>query len=59
MRCGDEGGAWLGSENDKYGFIDMAGNEVAPCIFENASDFSEGLAAVSVGEKWGYISIVK
>ncbi|MCL2812319.1 MAG: WG repeat-containing protein [Clostridia bacterium] len=42
-----------------YGFIDTTGKEVVPCIFEDARSFSEGLAAVLVDEKWGYIAIVK
>jgi hypothetical protein len=41
------------------GFIDTTGKEVVPCIFEGARDFSEGLAAVLVDGKWGYIAIPK
>ncbi|MCL2812670.1 MAG: WG repeat-containing protein, partial [Clostridia bacterium] len=42
-----------------HGFVDTAGKEVVPCIFEDARSFSEGLAAVLVDEKWGYIAIVE
>lgn len=42
-----------------YGFVDTAGREVVPCIFSNVRSFSEGLAAVLVDEKWGYIAIVE
>jgi hypothetical protein len=42
-----------------YGFIDATGKEVVPCIFEDARDFSEGLAPVKVDGKWGYIAIAK
>ena len=31
---------------NKYGFIDLKGNLVIPCIYEEADDFSEGLCAV-------------
>ena len=46
--------------NDKWGFIDKTGKEVVPCKYDRAGDFSEGLAAVSVGrypspDKWGFI----
>lgn len=44
---------------DVYGFIDPTGNEVVPCILEGAHSFSEGLAAVLVDGKWGYIAISK
>ena len=33
-------------KTDKYGFIDLKGNLVIPCIYEEADDFSEGLCAV-------------
>lgn len=59
VRYGGEGGAWMASEESRYGFIDMAGNEVAPCIFEEALDFSQGLAAVMTDGKWGYITMGK
>ena len=35
----------------KYGYIDKSGNEVIPRIYDDADDFSEGLAKVGVGEK--------
>lgn len=40
---------------DKYGFINLSGEEVIPVIYEKAEDFSEGLAAVRLKGKWGYI----
>lgn len=44
----------------KYGYINTAGDEVVPCIYDwvhSASymDFHEGLAPVRIGEKYGYI----
>ncbi len=38
---GDDNGA-------KYGYIDRKGNEVVPCIYDEAHDFAQGLAAVAV-----------
>ena len=39
----------------KYGFIDKSGNEVVPCVYDNAMDYSNGLAGVKVNDKWGYV----
>ena len=39
----------------RYGFIDGSGKIVIQPQFEQASGFSEGLAAVQMGGKWGYI----
>ncbi|MFP5235255.1 MAG: WG repeat-containing protein [Acidobacteriota bacterium] len=39
----------------RFGFLDRAGAEVIPLTFRKARHFSEGLAAVRVGELWGYI----
>ena len=41
--------------NAKYGFIDQTGKEVIPCKYDGASNFSEGLAAVSLEDGWGYM----
>jgi len=46
---------WLGSAGARHGFIDRAGKEVIKPRFGYSEDFSEGLAAVRVDEKWGYI----
>src|SRR5580700_6176502 len=39
----------------KYGFIDKNAKVVVPFVFDDAKIFSEGLAAVLVGDWWGYI----
>src|SRR5579862_743776 len=39
----------------RYGFIDHSGKMVIPPQFDQATEFSEGLAAVQSGGKWGYI----
>ncbi len=43
--------------NQKWGFIDETGREVVPCIYEKVDDVSEGLAAVRVDGRWGFIAI--
>ena len=43
------------SLNDKYGFADGNGNIVIPLKYDDAKDFSEGLASVKLNGKWGYI----
>lgn len=40
---------------DKYGFIDRSGKVVVPPQFEDAEEFSEGLAVVKVAGLYGYI----
>src|SRR6266481_4674273 len=42
-------------EDSKWGYIDRRGNVVIPAQFESAEDFFEHKAAVSLGEKTGYI----
>jgi hypothetical protein len=39
----------------KFGYIDRNGNIVIPARFEDARDFSEGLATVQIGDKYGCI----
>ena len=36
-------------------FLDHTGQEIIPAHFENALDFSEGLAAVKINGLWGFI----
>lgn len=40
----------------KWGYIDRFGNLAIGTNFDNAQDFSEGLAAVQKGGKWGFIN---
>lgn len=47
----------LGEGNrGRYGFLDKNGSEAIPPLFHDAKEFSEGLAAASVGSLWGYIA---
>lgn len=42
-----------------YGYINKSGKVVVPCVYTDARDYSEGLAAVKVntnsGPRWGFI----
>jgi len=38
-----------------YGFVDVKGKDVIPVKFQEVRDFSEGLAAVKLNDKWGFI----
>jgi hypothetical protein len=40
---------------EKFGFIDTTGTIIIPLTFDEAEDFSEGLAVAIEGEKYGYI----
>lgn len=42
-------------KNSRWGYIDKRGWIVIKPQFEEAMDFSEGLAAVRIGDKYGYI----
>ncbi len=43
----------------KWGYVDATGKEVVPCKYDVAWRFSDGLAAVRIGDdetgKWGYV----
>lgn len=41
--------------NGKYGYIDRKGTIAIKPKYDMADDFSEGLARVKLGSKWGYI----
>jgi hypothetical protein len=49
-------GTPLDFEYRKFGFINKNGEEIIDLKFDDASNFSEGLAVVSVGEKSGAIN---
>ena len=40
----------------KYGYINKNGEKVIPAVFYSASDFHNGIAAVSIENKYGYIN---
>jgi hypothetical protein len=43
------------SANSKWGFVDKTGREVIPCKYDEAEDFSDGLARVQLNGKKGYV----
>jgi hypothetical protein len=43
-------------KDGKVGFIDPTGYEAIPCMYSLAHVFSEGLASVYDGQKWGFIN---
>jgi hypothetical protein len=47
----------VGNEDGKAAFFNISGESVTGFIFDGAQHYSEGLAAVSVGGKWGYIDM--
>ena len=40
-------------ENRKYGYINKSGELIIPLQYDDANDFSEGLAWVKKGDLWG------
>lgn len=43
------------TDNRKYGFIDQTGRLVIPLEYDEARNFSGGLAAVRKNDKWGFV----
>jgi hypothetical protein len=39
-----------------FGFLNKTGATVIPATFDNIGDFSNGLAAANLNDKWGYIN---
>jgi len=44
-------------QQGKIGYIDPDGKLVVPAVYENGSDFSEGVAAVREGGYYGYLDV--
>ena len=42
-------------KNGQWGYINKAGEQIIPCIFEKAFQFSYGRALVKMNGKYGYI----
>lgn len=53
-----EGYARVKGRNGKYGFIDINGNEIIPCIYDDCYHFVDGRAIVVNNKTWkfGYIN---
>src|SRR5215472_14095577 len=43
--------------DEKFGFVDAAGEFKIPPAFDDVLPFSDGLAAVRLGDKWGFIDM--
>ncbi len=52
---GDQLAAVQEEENGKYGFIDHSGRYIINPTFDNAKPFTEGLAAVRLNKRWGFV----
>ena len=50
-----EGLAFVSTDGEKFGFINLAGNVVIEPQFRSCGNFREGLAAACVDEHWGYL----
>ena len=50
-----EGLIMFRNADNKYGFLDISGKPVIAATYDDASDFSNGLAVVKVGTEYGYI----
>lgn len=50
-----EGMCILETNPNKFTYIDKSFNFITDVEFDEAKDFSDGLALVRIGEKWGYI----
>jgi len=46
---------FLVAVDSKYGYMDASCRMVIPARFDEAFEFTEGLAAVKAGDKWGYV----
>lgn len=51
-----EGLALFHSDDDLFGYLDRAANPAIPAQYENARPFAEGLAAVKISDRWGFIN---
>lgn len=55
ITVGAAGQAHAAKNTEAYGYIDRTGKLTIAASFDEASEFSEGLAAVKIGEKYGYV----
>ena len=47
--------AFTKTEDKDGGLYDLDGNELQPCIYDQAEDFRDGMARVMIDGKWGYL----
>jgi len=53
-----EHGSWTVFRGGAWGYCDPEGNMAIEATFEDARDFSEGLAAVRIDGKWGHVDLI-
>lgn len=51
----EDGLAFMADENGRYGYIDKNGNWAIKAQYTEAKSFSNGFAAVRIGDKYGFI----
>lgn len=49
-------GLIIAIDNGKYGYFDVNGRIVIPCIYDYAEEFKDGIAKVELNGKWGLIN---
>ena len=47
--------AFVQTKDKVGGLYDLDGNELQPCIYDQAEDFCDGMARVMIDGKWGYL----
>lgn len=47
--------AFVETKDKVGGLYDLDGNELQPCIYDQAEDFCNGMARVMIDGKWGYL----
>ncbi len=50
-----ECGIYRVAKDNKYGYTDDKGNIIIQIIYDDGMSFSEGRAAIKIGQKWGFI----
>lgn len=50
-----EGLSVVVNDDEKFGYCDLSGNEILPCVYDRAYGFVDGWARVRIGEKYYYI----
>jgi WG containing repeat len=44
------------SHGERSGYLDLGGRVAIPLVYDGATPFSGGLAAIEKGDKWGYVN---
>lgn len=49
-------GQWIYENNFKYGIVDISGNEIVPCEFDEILHFTSGLSRFKKNKKFGFFN---